>query len=104
MNTTEGESNDWQKGFAAGRRHGFAIAALVVSLVSFLSLLGAEKALTAIVFGWIALKGAERGSLPNRLGKSAIAIGCIFMVTVATVLVLFWKDVVKFVDLLQKLS
>jgi hypothetical protein len=104
VNGLETTNAEWQAGFSAGRRHGLAIAALVISLISFVSLLGAEKAVTSIVLGVLAFRGATPGSLPSRLGKSAVVLGSLFMVTAATVLFVFWNDVVEFVHLLEKLS
>lgn len=99
-----GTVREWQQGFDAGRKHGIAIAALVISLISFVTLLGTEKGITAIVLGALAAKGAAPGSFPARIGKVAIVLGSLFLVTVAAVLTLFWSDVVEFVRLLEKLS
>jgi hypothetical protein len=90
--------------FHAGRRVGFAVSAVSLSLVTFLSLLGAEKAILAMVLGVLAMRGAEPGTLAKRLGLAAIAIGGLFMVTAAVLLAVFWTDVVDFVELLDKLS
>lgn len=104
MNATDSTNGEWQTGFTAGRRHGFAISALVISLVSFISLLGAEKAVTSIILGVIACRGAAPGTFASRLGKSAVVLGSLFLVTAVTVITIFWSDVVKFVQLLEKLS
>src|SRR5262245_61199312 len=66
------EPTDQNAAFVRGRRHGLAIAALLLSLVSFVSLLGAEKAITAIALAALAIKGAEAGTLPRKLGAAAI--------------------------------
>jgi len=90
--------------FRAGRRAGLAVAALVLSMVSFLSLLGAEKAILAIVLGVLAARGAPPASLARRLGIAAVCIGAAFVLTLAVVLVVFWGQVLEFMQLLQKLS
>jgi len=90
--------------YAAGRRTGFAVSALALSLVAFLSLLGAEKAILALVLGSLAIRGAKPRTLARRLGSVAIGLGGLFLVTMAVVLVVFWDRVVEFVQLLQKLS
>lgn len=90
--------------FSAGRRAGLAVASLALSLVAFLSLLGAEKAILAILLAVLALKGAMPGSRTRRMATAAIAIATMFLATVVVVLVAFWDKVVQFVDLLQKLS
>ncbi|MHB8902116.1 MAG: hypothetical protein ACYC6Y_25440, partial [Thermoguttaceae bacterium] len=90
--------------FYAGRRMGFAISALVLSLVGFLTLLGTEKAILAIVLGGLAIRGSAGGSLTRRLGITAIALASLFLVTVAVVLVVFRDQLLEIVVTLQKLS
>jgi hypothetical protein len=90
--------------YVAGRRMGFAVSALAMSLVAFLSLLGLEKAILAIVLGSLAIREAKRGTLARRLGSVAIGLGALYPVTVAVVLWVFRDRVVEFVRLLQNLS
>jgi hypothetical protein len=98
------KKESWDSGFADGRRHGLAIAALLISLVSFVSLLGAEKAIASITLGVLALQGAASGSVPRKMGIAAIGIASVFLVTIAVVLILFWDKVIEFVSLLEQLS
>ena len=90
--------------FDAGRRVGFGVSALVLSLVAFLSLLGAEKAILAIVLGALAIRGGKSGSLARRLGIAAMAIGAVFLGTVITVLALFWDRFMELIHALHQLS
>jgi hypothetical protein len=90
--------------FAAGRRSGFAIAALILSIVSFISLLGTEKAILAITLGVLAIRGAQPGTSSRRLAGAAIGIGAMFLVTVAVILTVYWDKVGEFIALLEKLS
>ncbi|HQR05659.1 MAG TPA: hypothetical protein PLN21_02500 [Gemmatales bacterium] len=96
--------NQLAQAFAAGRRAGLAIAALAVSLVAFLSLLGAEKALLAIALGILARHGAKPGSAGRRLATAAIGIGTVFLITITFVLIVFWKQLVDLVHHLMQLS
>jgi hypothetical protein len=104
MSMSRFEQPDLNSAFLQGRRHGLAVAALLLSLVSFVSLLGAEKAITAIALAAAAIKGAEAGSLPRKLGAAAIIMSSLFLVTVAVVLIVFWDKVIEFVQLLEQLS
>ena len=53
-------------------RHGLGVAALVLSMVTFLSMLGLEKAITALVLGVLAMRGSQPGSpARNRLRPNA---------------------------------
>jgi hypothetical protein len=90
--------------FDAGRRIGFGVSALALSLVAFLSLLGTEKAILAIVLGVLALRGGAGGTLAKRLGIFAISIASLFIATVGVVLVVFWDKVVELVHALEALS
>ena len=90
--------------FEDGRRAGLATAALALSLVSFLSLLGAEKALLAIALGIMARRGSQPGSGGRRLATVAIGIATVFLVSIAFVLIVFWKELVDIVNHLRQLS
>lgn len=90
--------------YDAGRCVGFGISALALGLISFLSLLGAEKAILAIVLGVLAVGGSDPSPLSRRLGGAAIVLGAVFLLTVGVVLVVFWDQAVEYVRLLQQLS
>src|SRR5262245_61556922 len=47
--------------FDGGRRAGLAVAAMALGVVTFLSLLGLEKAGLAIILGVLALRGGSAG-------------------------------------------
>jgi hypothetical protein len=64
--TTARESVDKNgEAYDTGRRVGFGVSALALGLVTFLSLLGAEKAILAIVLGALAVRGGSRSPLSN---------------------------------------
>ena len=92
------------KAFDAGRRAGLATAALALSLVAFFSLLGAEKALLAIALGVLARRGSQPGSVGRRLSTFAIGIASVFLVTIAFVLIRFWKELETLIVHLRQLS
>ena len=99
-----GPSAEAAKAFADGRRVGLATAALAVGVVSFLSLLGAEKAVLAVVLGALAIRGAGVGTSARRRGVAAIVLGGLFVVTLAVFLVLFADQFAQLVQSLHKLS
>jgi hypothetical protein len=104
MATGEGGREEMTDAFSAGRRVGFGISALVLSLVGFLSLLGAEKAILAIVLGALAIRGSGQGALARRLGVIAICLGIVYLLTIVVVLIVFRGQVLEFVQMLHKLS
>jgi len=90
--------------YARGWRAGVAAASIGAALISVINLLGIEKASLAIVLGALAVRGAERGTRTRRLGLIAIAVGIVFVITVAIVLALFWKRFAELVHLLRTLG
>ncbi len=90
--------------FDDGRRAGLAIAALSLSLVAFLNLLGTEKAILAIVLGLLARRGSRPGSASGKMATAAIGLGSTFLVSVGLVLFFFWNELVGLVNYLWQLS
>jgi uncharacterized membrane protein YadS len=86
-----------------GRTEGLATAALALSLVSFVNLLGAEKALLAIVLAVLAL---GRAGLSRARGRSLMAIGfsLVYLLTIAVVLVAFHDKLARLLQLLHELG
>jgi hypothetical protein len=89
------------RAFAEGRRAGLGTAALAAGVISFVSLLGVEKALLAVVLGVLAIRGAAAGASARRLGLAAILLGGLFVATLAVLLALFHD---KFAELLRQLQ
>ena len=90
--------------FEDGRRAGLATAALAVSLIAFVSLLGAEKALLAIALGVIARRGAGPGAAGRKLATAAVVVASLFLITIALTLIFFWNELVGLVNHLMQLS
>lgn len=86
-----------------GRREGLALAALSLSLISFLNLLGVEKSILAIVLAAAALAGPK--DEPGRR-RSFIALGlsALHVVTIVVVLIMFREQLGELLRLLSKLS
>jgi hypothetical protein len=77
---------------------------LAVGVISFVSLLGVEKASLAVVLGVLAIRGAAAGASGRRLGLAAILLGGLFVVTLIVLLVLFHGKFAEMLRLLQQLS
>ena len=99
-----GKSADAAKVFADGRRSGLATAALAVGVVSFLSMLGVEKAALAVVLGVLAIRGAAPGSSARRLGMVAVLLGGLFVVTLIVLLAVFRNEFAELLRSLRRLS
>lgn len=86
-----------------GRRQGLAIAALVLGLISFLNLLGAEKSVLAIVLATLALSGSASRAVRRR-SLAAIGLAVIHLITIAMVLMLFRDELGQLFHLLNTLG
>ncbi len=104
MATEEIGREEMTDAYCAGRRVGFGISAMVLSLLAMVSLLGAEKAILAIVLGALALRGSGRGTLARRLGLIAICIGAVFLLVVTVVVIVFRDQLLEIILTLEKLS
>jgi hypothetical protein len=88
-----------------GQKFAFATASLLLGLASFVSLLGLEKALLAVLFGWLALRADPKPALAERRGwaKLGVALGGAMLVVVPTLLVVFRERVADFLQALEQL-
>jgi len=79
------------KAYNTGRRVGFGISALVLSIL-------------AIVLGALALKGTENKTIAKRLGIISICLGILFIITAIVMLIIFRDKVAEFITLLKQIS
>lgn len=92
-----------QQALRRGRSEGLATAAMALGVLSFIQLLGAEKALLAIVLGLIALRGVG-SQASRRRGWVAIVLGAVYLVVTAVALLLFRDQFAELIRLLQSLG
>ncbi|MGH7143497.1 MAG: hypothetical protein ACREJ2_05100 [Planctomycetota bacterium] len=90
--------------YLAGRRHGLALAAVAAAAVAFVSLLGAEKAILAIVLALLARRGSSAGSPPQRLSLLALCLSVLYLVLFAVAIVVFRAKLMELIHLLQQLN
>jgi hypothetical protein len=86
-----------------GRSEGLATAALALGALSFFQLLGAEKALLAIVLALVALRGARSQQIRRR-GWAALVLGGAYLVVTGVTLVLYGDKLGELIRLLQTLG
>jgi hypothetical protein len=96
--------HSFDSAFDQGRRNGLATAALALSVVSFVNLLGIEKSILAAVLGMVALQGAEPIRSLLRRGRIAIALAAVHASTVVVVLIVFRDKLGQLLTHLQSLS
>ena len=93
-----------QASYADGRKAGLAIGALATAAAAFISLLGIEKAILALVLAILGFRGTQAGSRAKRLSLLAMLILCLYAVTCVTVLVLYHEKLAELFRLMQKLG
>jgi hypothetical protein len=88
-----------------GRRVGLATAALALSLVAFLNLLGLEKSILAAILAVLALRKAKPSALSVRGRATAALILAAIHFTIAVVaLVVFREELLELIELLRQLG
>lgn len=92
-----------QQALRRGRSEGFAIAAVALGALSFIQLLGTEKALLAIVLALLALRSAQ-SRRTRRQGWTAIALGTLYLAITIATLILFREQLAELIRLLQSLG
>jgi hypothetical protein len=91
----------WE-GMDMGTKSRTAIAALVVGIACFLNLLGIEKAIAAIVIGWLGLKDVEEDQKAGKkLAYAGIILGCAYIVTVTVMLILYGPQFIEHIKMLK---
>ena len=89
--------------FRDGRAQGLAIAALALGLVSFLNLLGAEKAILVLILALSALRNS-RNSATRRQASMAIGLSIVYVLTIAVVLLVFGNELAELLSALRALG
>lgn len=76
------DQSDPNQSAVLGQKYAFATASLLLGIVSFIALLGMEKAILAIVFGWLALRSNPPPSLNlhRHWGKVGIGLGTLHII------------------------
>ena len=74
-----------------GQKYAYATAALLVGIISYIQLLGIERAVLAIVFAWLALRREPEPLLEKRRlwAKVGLVLGLIYSVIVPIIVI--WK-------------
>jgi hypothetical protein len=89
-----------------GQKYAFATASLILGIACFVNLLGLEKAILAILFGWLALRRAPSPALSEHRtwAKVGIAFGILPLIILPLVIVLNYEHVRELIECLSKMS
>ncbi len=86
-----------------GQKLAFAAASLTLGICSFISLLGMEKAILAIVFGVLAMRNGKSLRV-GRLGlaRFGLALGILHIVLIIVLLVVFREELMRVLEYLER--
>ncbi len=89
-----------------GQKYAYATISLILGIACFINLAGLEKALLAVIFGWLALKSTPAPTLKARRvwAKTGIVLGSLVLVVIPTIILLNLDRLLVFVEALERLS
>jgi hypothetical protein len=89
-----------------GQKYAFATASLILGIFSFVNLLGLEKPILAIIFGWLALRTQPAPQLTQHRvwAKTGVVLGTIVLIVVPTLIILNFHRLQEFIEILSKLD
>ena len=98
--------NQTKESLILGQKYAFATASLILGIVSFVNLLGLEKPILAIIFGWLALRTNPAPPLTQHRvwAKTGVVLGTIVLIVVPTLIILNLHRLREFIDILSKLD
>jgi hypothetical protein len=101
-----GTKNEIQAPVVLGQKYAYATISLILGISCFINLVGMEKAILAVVFGWMALKSRPLPVLKERRvwAKVGLGLGALMLIVVPAIILLNLDRLRVFIEALQKLS
>ncbi|MEP6901992.1 MAG: hypothetical protein ABJA66_09590 [Actinomycetota bacterium] len=89
-----------------GQKYAFATVSLVLGISCFINLLGLEKAILAIVFGWLALRAKPEPILKeHRLwAKAGLILGILPLIILPVIIILNFERLREIIEVLSKIN
>ena len=98
--------NQTKESLILGQKYAFATASLILGICSYVNLLGLEKPILAIIFGWLALRTKPEPQLTEHRGwaKAGVTLGTIILIVLPVLIILNLDRLREFIDILSKLN
>ena len=98
--------NESQNYTILGQKYAYATVSLMLGIFCFVNLAGMEKAILAIVFGWLALRENPAPALVEHRvwAKAGMILGSLVLIIVPLIIVLNFDRLREFVEVLSKMS
>jgi hypothetical protein len=95
-----------KRALIVGQKYAFATVSLVLGIFCFINLLGLEKPILAIVFGWLALREQPEPKLTQHRiwAKVGVVLGAIILVVVPLIIIINFDRLHEFVEILSRLN
>lgn len=89
-----------------GQKYAFATVSLILGIFCFINLLGLEKPILAIVFGWLALRAKPEPKLTEHRAwaQVGVTLGVITLIVVPTIIILNFERLREIVEVLSKIN
>ena len=89
-----------------GQKYAFATVSLVLGIFCFVNLLGLEKPILAIIFGWLALRTVPEPRLTQHRiwAKVGVVLGTIVLILLPVLIIINFDRLREFVEVLSRLS
>jgi hypothetical protein len=95
-----------QQRIVLGQKYAYATVSLVLGIFCFINLAGMEKAILAVVFGWLALKSKPGPVLKDhRLwAQAGLVMGSLVLILVPTLILVFINRLSAIIEVFSKMS
>ena len=89
-----------------GQKYAFATVSLVLGIFCFVNLLGLEKPILAIIFGWLALRSVPEPKLiQHRIwARAGVVLGSIVLILIPVLIIINFDRLREFVEILSRLN
>ena len=89
-----------------GQKYAFATASLILGISCFVSLLGLEKAILAILFAWLALRSNPKPVLKEHRvwAKAGLVLGILPLIILPIIIILNFDRLREIIECFSKLS
>ena len=98
--------NQSKESLILGQKYAFATVSLILGIFSYVNLLGLEKPILAIVFGWLALRAQPGPQLVQHRvwAKAGVVLATIVLIALPLIILLNLDHIRELIALLSKLD
>ena len=95
-----------KKSTILGQKYAFATISLILGIFCFVNLLGLEKPILAVIFGWLALRAKPEPKLTEHRiwAQVGMTLGIITLIVVPTLIILNFDRLREIIEFLSKLN